>query len=78
LDNEGQSPYLFNPQSAIRIAYEDSISIRLKCEYIQQKKIGRHHVLGLFFRPQPKAIKNCLFSPEETRMKKEAGYGKGE
>ena len=56
-DNEGQSPYLFNPQSGIRIAYEDSISIRLKCEYILHKKLAGIMYWDYFSDPNRKLLK---------------------
>ena len=39
-EEEGQSPWLFNPKSRIRIAYEDSVSVKAKCDYVLRKQLA--------------------------------------
>lgn len=39
-DEEGKAPYLFNKQSQIRIAYEDSASVKAKWLYIKEHKLA--------------------------------------
>ncbi|MDB4924434.1 glycoside hydrolase family 18 protein [Mucilaginibacter sp.] len=43
-DTVGQAPYLFNPQTRVRIAYEDIASVKAKFRYIQQQ-----HLAGLMY-----------------------------
>ena len=39
-DESAQAPYLWNPDSSIFISYEDTISIRLKIDYLKEKGLG--------------------------------------
>jgi chitinase len=39
-DKQAQAPYLWNPQQRIFITYEDPESLRLKCGYIRDHKLG--------------------------------------
>ncbi|MDB5024485.1 MAG: Chitinase [Mucilaginibacter sp.] len=39
-DKEGKAPYLFNPGTHIRIAYEDTASVNAKCDYLLQRKLA--------------------------------------
>ncbi len=39
-DNLSQVPYLTNPNRTKLLSYDDTLSVRLKCEYVRQKKLG--------------------------------------
>ncbi|MEA1899057.1 MAG: glycoside hydrolase family 18 protein [Bacteroidota bacterium] len=39
-DESAQAPYLWNPDSSIFISYEDTVSIRLKIDYLKEKGLG--------------------------------------
>src|SRR3569833_1847981 len=43
-DPEGRSPYLFNTTGKIKITYEDTASVKAKCDYIKQK-----HLAGIMY-----------------------------
>ncbi len=39
-DNLSQVPYLINPNRTKLLSFDDTLSVRIKCEYVQQKKLG--------------------------------------
>lgn len=39
-DNVSQVPYLTNPSRTKLLSYDDTVSVRLKCDYVKQKKLG--------------------------------------
>ena len=39
-DDAAKVPYLYNPQQQIFVSYEDSESLKLKCQYIRSQKLG--------------------------------------
>jgi chitinase len=39
-DTVGKAPYLFNPQTRVRIAYEDTASIKAKFRYINRQRLA--------------------------------------
>jgi chitinase len=60
-DSVGHSPYLFNSQSRIRIAYEDSASVKSKCEYILSQKLAGIMYWDYFSDPDRKLL-HTIFS----------------
>lgn len=39
-DSTAQAPFLWNPDSLIFFTYEDTLSLRLKAEYVQEEELG--------------------------------------
>ncbi len=39
-DESAQAPYLWNPDSLIFVSYEDTVSIKLKIDYLKEKGLG--------------------------------------
>lgn len=52
-DNQSKVPYLYNPNSKEFVSYDNEDSLRLKCKYIKEMKLGGAMVweLGLDVRP---------------------------